>query len=71
MKTLRFAVLALLAAAIPLAAVSCCSGYDYATESGLKLPTGMTMEEVRARLGDPDLIVRGGSRGGDVAVLPV
>ena len=59
MKALRFPVLALLAASVPLAAVGCYSGYDYATESSLKLSTGMSMEEVRAQLGDPSLIVRG------------
>ena len=59
MKTLRLPVTILLAACIPLAASGCYSGYDYANESSLKLSTGMTMAEVRARIGDPDLIVRG------------
>jgi len=59
MKPFRFPVLILLAASIPLAAVGCYSGYDYATESGRKLSTGMTMDEVRAQLGEPSLVVRG------------
>jgi len=59
MKTLRLPVAILLAACIPLAASGCYTGAQYAAESGARVQLGMSMSEVRAQLGDPDLVVRG------------
>jgi len=59
MKFVRLPVTFLLVACIPLAASSCYSGLQYAEESAGQIVPGMSMSEVRAKLGDPDLIVRG------------
>lgn len=59
MKALRLPVTILLAASIPLAASGCYTGAQYAAESGARVRPGMSMAEVRAELGDPDLVVRG------------
>lgn len=59
MKTLRLPVTILLAACLPFAASGCHTGAQVAAESGAQLQLGMTMSEVRAQLGDPDLVVRG------------
>jgi hypothetical protein len=59
MRTVRLPIAALLAACLPLAASGCYTAHEYAAESVGKVSTGMTMAEVRARLGDPDLVVRG------------
>jgi outer membrane protein assembly factor BamE (lipoprotein component of BamABCDE complex) len=59
MRALRLPVTLLLAACIPLAASGCYTGVQYAAESGARVRPGMTMAEVRAELGDPDLVVRG------------
>lgn len=40
-------------------AAGCYSGQDYAAESGARIAAGMSMAEVRAQLGAPDLVVRG------------
>ncbi|MBI3857717.1 MAG: hypothetical protein HY293_18705 [Planctomycetes bacterium] len=42
-----------------LTAAGCFSGQDYAYESGSMLRPGMTMNEVRDELGDPNQIIRG------------
>ena len=59
MKAVRLPVTLLLLACLPLAASSCYTGQQYAEESARHIVPGMSMSEVRAKLGDPDLIVRG------------
>ena len=59
MKRIRRPVSILIASSLVWSAVGCYSGWDYANDSSRRIWTGMTMGEVRAELGDPDLVVRG------------
>lgn len=49
----------ILVSACLLWAAGCYTGRDYAFSDSMRLSTGMSMDEVQFRLGDPHLVVRG------------
>jgi hypothetical protein len=49
----------ILVSACLLWAAGCYSGRDYAQEHSLRLSAGMSMDEVKDRLGHPDLVISG------------
>lgn len=59
MRTTGRLVAILVASCLLIWSAGCYTGQDYANESGLALSPGMSMAEVEAQLGEPNLIVRG------------
>lgn len=59
MRKVRRPVSVLLSVCLLLWVSGCYSAQDYAGQSGAMLSPGMTMDEVEARLGEPNLVVRG------------